>query len=193
MSNWFLDDLVKLSSSIINLVIKDVIVPAAEGYFTNIVNNLNKMIANEGPMDFEVPLGSDNMTALNLTMTTAPALKGDSDLLVINFDGLIDSFTGIKNSELRGDIANYAPRLEHSLSEQVWVHEDTFASMIENANSFLFPMTVESENIASEFFKSIPELNAHYGADAKGFVRINMKSGMTKPVTFDMEKGLTLG
>lgn len=65
--------------------------------------------------------------------------------------------------------------------------------MIENANSFLFPMSIESENIASEFFKSIPELNANYGADAKGFVRVNMKSGMTKPVTFDMEKGLTLG
>ena len=75
------------------------------------------MIADEGPMDFEVPLDSANTTALNLTMTTAPALKKDSNLITINFDGLVDKMTGVSNKGLRGDIQKYAPRLEHSNSE----------------------------------------------------------------------------
>jgi len=186
MSNSFLDYMVKLSSSIINKVIKNVVVPAAEGYFNNIVKNLNTMIANEGPMDFEVPLGSDNKTALNLTMTTAPAMKANSDLITINFDGLVDKMVGVSNRELRGDIATYAPRLQHSNNEQVWIHEDTFDSIIKNANSMLFPMNIASENIAGEFFKAIPELNAYYGADATAFLKVSMRSGFTdKAITFN--------
>jgi hypothetical protein len=194
MNNSILDSLVKLSSSIINKVIKSVVVPAAEGYFNNIVKNLNTMIANEGPMDFEVPLGSDNKTALNLTMTTAPAMVAGSDLIVINFDGLVDKMIGVSNKELRGDIANYAPRLQHSNSEQMWIHEDTFDSIIKNANSMLFPLDVSTDNIVAQFFKAIPELKAYYGDSAKGTVKINMHAGLAgKAVTFGMEKGLTLG
>ena len=194
MNNSILDKLVKLSSSIINSVIKNVVVPAAEGYFNDIVKNLNTMIANEGPMDFEVPLGSDNKTALNLTMTTAPAMVAGSDLIVINFDGLVDKMTGVSNKELRGDIADYAPRLQHSNSEQLWLHEDLFNSVIKNANSMLFPMDIASENIVAEFFKAFPELKAYYGANATGSVVFNVHSGLAgKTVTFDMVKGLTFG
>jgi hypothetical protein len=194
MASPALDYLVKLSSSIINKVIKSVVVPAAEGYFTNIVKNLNTMIANEGPMDFEVPLGSDNKTALNLTMTTAPAMVAGSDLIVINFDGLVDKMVGVSNKELRGDIAEYAPRLQHSNSEQFWIHEDTFNSVIKNANSMLFPMDLTTDNIVNEFFTAIPELKAYYGDSAKGSVALNMHAGLAgKAVTFDMENGVTVG
>jgi len=193
MENSFLDWLVKLSSSVINTVIKDVVVPAAQGYFNDIVKNLNARIANEGPMSFEVPLGSDNKTAFNLTMTTAPALKKGSDLLIVNFDGLVDKLAVTSNRELRGDIANYAPRLQHSNSEQVWVHEDTFASVIKNANNMLFPMDIDSDKISGEFAKAFPELSAYY-SNFTAITRVNMRSGMAnKPVTFDMVKGLTLG
>lgn len=194
MENSFLNSLVKLSSSVINLVIKEVVVPLGENYFNKIVNNLNAKLANEGPMDFEVPLGSDNKTALNLTMTTAPALKAGTDLLVINFDGLVDKMIGVSNKELRGDIATYAPRLEHSNNEQIWIHEDTFASIIKNANNMVFPMDLASDKIIGEFFNAIPEIKAKYGNDSTAFVRINMHSGLAgKPVTFDMTNGLVLG
>lgn len=109
-----------------------------EGYFNNIVKNLNKMIANEQPMDFEVPL--DKLAGLNLTMTTAPAIVKDSDLLVVNFDGLVDRLTGVSNKGMRGDIKNYAPRLQHSNNEQFWIHEDTFNSVLMEASSLVFPM-----------------------------------------------------
>jgi len=152
------------------------------------------MIANEGPMDFEVPLGSDNKTALNLTMTTAPAMVAGSDLIVINFDGLVDKMVGVSNKELRGDISAYAPRLQHSNSEQFWIHEDLFNSVIKNANSMLFPMNIASENIVAEFFKAFPELKAYFGDAATGSVVFNVHSGLAgKAITFDMEKGITFG
>jgi len=194
MDSWFLNKLVKLSSSVINLVIKDVCIPLAQNYFNDIVKNLNAKIANEGPMDFEVPLGSAGVNALNLTMTTAPALKKGSDLLVINFDGLVDKLVGTSNKELRGDIPTYAPRLEHSNSEQVWIHEDLFSSVIKNAKNMVFPMEIQSDKIAKEFFTAFPELKAYYGASATGFTKVSMASGLAdKAVTFDMDKGLTLG
>jgi len=50
----------------------------------------------------------------------------------------------------------------------------------------LFPMNIASENIAGEFFKAIPELNAYYGADATAFLKVSMRSGFTdKAITFN--------
>ena len=193
MENWFLQDLVKLSSGIINTVIKTVVVPLSEGYFNGIVRSLNTMVANEQPFDFEVPIGSDNATGLNLTMTTAPALVKDSDLLVINFDGLVDKMTGVSNRGIRGDIKNYAPRLQHSNSEQIWIHEDTFASVLKEASELLFPMEVSSTNLVKELHAAVPELKAYYGADVSVSSRVSMTAGAQKAVTFDMENGATLG
>lgn len=97
MANSFLNKLVYLSRSVINLVIKEFVVPKAENYFSDIVKNFNTKLASEGPMTFEIPFGYDNKTTLNLTTTTAPALKGVTDLLVFNFDGLVDKTIGISN------------------------------------------------------------------------------------------------
>ena len=151
------------------------------------------MVANEEPFDFEVPIGSDNATGLNLTMTTAPALVKDSDLLVVNFDGLVDKLTGVSNRGMRGDIKNYAPRLQHSNNEQVWIHEDTFASVLKTASELVFPMDLKSENLVKELHAAVPELKAYYGADVAVSSRVSMTSGAQKAVTFDMKNGATLG
>ena len=52
------------------------------------------MIANEGsePYDFEVPVTND--MNLNLTMTTAPRTKKNSDLIEVFFDGIFDTPKG---------------------------------------------------------------------------------------------------
>lgn len=77
------------------------------------------MVSNEGsePYDFEVPVTND-MT-LNLTMTTAPRTKINSEMIELFFDGIFDTPKGnASKSELyHGDVSNYPPRLEHSLSE----------------------------------------------------------------------------
>lgn len=75
------------------------------------------MVANESPYDFEVPMYGDSL-ALNLTMTTAPRTKKDSELIELFFDGLFDMplGSGLKQ-DYHGDITDYPPRLEHSNSE----------------------------------------------------------------------------
>jgi hypothetical protein len=84
MENKVLDELVKLSSSVINLIIKDML-PKISSVVDEEVTKLNKMVANEGGYDFDVSILGDKFP-LNLTMTAAPRLTGD--LIEINFDGL---------------------------------------------------------------------------------------------------------
>ena len=89
MKNSFLNLLVRMSRSLINRVIQNKIIPAVQNYVDEEVQKLNKMVANEGTYDFEVPMYGDKM-ALNLTMTTAPRTKKDSDLMELFFNGLFD-------------------------------------------------------------------------------------------------------
>jgi hypothetical protein len=70
MDNKVLDELVKLSSSIINRIVKDML-PKVSGLVDQEVDKLNKMVANEGPYDFDVSILGDKFP-LNLTMTASP-------------------------------------------------------------------------------------------------------------------------
>lgn len=117
-----MNELVYLSGSIINHIIKSNLLPALEKKVDGIVENLNAMVANEKPYDFDVPIEGLN---LNLTMTTAPEIKKGSNLIEVFFDGLFDMpkesakhFREVYNN----DITNYPPRLQHSNSEQFWIH-----------------------------------------------------------------------
>lgn len=195
MDNWFLQELVKVSSSVIDAVIKNCLIPLSEGYFSGIVRELNIMVANEAKNNevFEVPLGS-NGAALNLTMTTATQMAKNQDLLVINFDGLVDKLAnGVSNKNIRGDIKNYAPRLQHSDSEQFWIHEDTFSSVFQTAPEMLFPMESHSENLAKEINAAVPQIKSYYGADASVFAKISMEAGSEKAVKFSMKDGAVIG
>merc|ERR1712070_1098196 len=83
MDNSILNELVHLSSSIIDYIIKNDLVPMLEKQVDGMVQKLNAMVANEHPYDFEVPVEGLN---LNLTMTTAPRMKEGSDLIEVFFD-----------------------------------------------------------------------------------------------------------
>ena len=119
MKNSVLDALVKLSRPLINKITLGTLLPMAERKLESVVTGLNNMIANEGehPYDFEVPIRDD--LSLNLTMTTATKTIAGSDLIEIFFDGIFDAPEGQprKSDLYHGDITNYPPRLQHSLSE----------------------------------------------------------------------------
>merc|ERR1712166_470753 len=155
-----------LSSSIINHIIKNDLLPMLEKQVDGIVAKLNAMVANEQPYDFEVPVEGLN---LNLTMTTAPRMKEGSDLIEIFFDGLFDMPKGAAQSfrqAYTGDITSYPPRLAHSNSEQFWIHEDTIDSMLRVAGATIFPLHYSDKTITAEFLSTFREVQAHYGADA---------------------------
>jgi hypothetical protein len=91
MGNFVLNALVKLNRPIIDKFINAFLIPRFEKFLDYNVQRLNTMIANEGsePYDFEVPVTND-MT-LNMTMTTAPRTKANSDLIELFFDGIFDT------------------------------------------------------------------------------------------------------
>ena len=81
-----LDELVKLSSGVINRIIQDML-PKVSSAVDAEVTKINDMLANEGPYTFDVPLLGANFP-LNLTMTSAPSVS--NDLIQVNFDGLFN-------------------------------------------------------------------------------------------------------
>jgi hypothetical protein len=160
----------------------------------SIVGKLNAMVANEQPYDFEVPVEGLN---LNLTMTTAPRIMQGSDLIEVFFDGLFDMPEGAATTfreAYAGDITRYPPRILHSNSEQFWIHEDTFDTMLRVAGASIFPLHYSDKTITAEFLSTFSEVRAHYGADATIDFQLTLRDeGAAKPITFDREHGVTLG
>lgn len=78
-----MEELVKLSSGIINKIVKDML-PQVSAAVDTEITAFNKVIASEAPYTFDVPLLGKNFP-LNLTMSAAPAFSGN--LIQINFDG----------------------------------------------------------------------------------------------------------
>jgi hypothetical protein len=115
MKSKILNELVKLSSGVINRIIKDML-PKVSAVVDTEINAFNKMIANEGPYTFDVPLLGASFP-LNLTMTSAPSISGD--LIQMNFDGLFDDAENT-TSQFNFPIevnAEWPERFNHSLSE----------------------------------------------------------------------------
>lgn len=128
MKSKVLDELVKLSSGVINRIIKDML-PKVSAAIDTEITKINAMLANEGPYDFDMPLLGANFP-LNLTMTSAPSISGD--LIKVNFDGL---FNDPKNATVHKGFpieknAEWPDRRNHSLSEQVFIHESMFDSLM---------------------------------------------------------------
>jgi hypothetical protein len=77
------------------------------------------MVANESDYTFEFTAFGENLP-LNMTMTTAPIIQADSNLIQFNFDGLFDS---PKQSGLKTIIAHdYFPQIKLSHRNQFWLH-----------------------------------------------------------------------
>lgn len=89
MTNKFLNTIVKWSRSLIDKMINSQM-PKLTAYVNKQILAFNKMIANEQPTTFVIPIyGND--TDLNMTMTTAPQTTVGSDILKFFFDGLFVS------------------------------------------------------------------------------------------------------
>jgi hypothetical protein len=153
------------------------------------------MIANEGsnPYDFEVPVTND--LTLNLTMTTATKSIVNSDLIEIFFDGIFDAPSGQpqKSGLYHGDVTNYPPRLAHSLSEQFWIHEDTFDSLIKSGANDIFPYQLMDPVVTAMFLEKFPEVEAYYGKTSMHYLRLAHKDGPGKPITFSRSEGVVYG
>ena len=79
MSNSFLQKLVDASKKIIDKIVNDQL-PKLSKSIDDKIKELNAMVAGEGPSTFVFPVYG-NEIGLNMTMTTAPITKVDSNLI----------------------------------------------------------------------------------------------------------------
>jgi len=170
MKNKVLQKLVDLSSGLIAKMINKEF-PKLSQAIDGVVQNLNKNIANEGPLTFAVPLMKN--AAVNLTMTQSPDLS-NQDLVKLYFDGLI-----LENNKTSESVSGIAapPRLEHSLSEQIWLHENMVDSLLDAGAAEIFPLTVNTPAISDQMKQVFSEIPAYYGKDVKIALKVNMQTG----------------
>jgi len=187
MKNSFLQELVKLSQSLITKMVNAEL-PNLGKIIQKQVDKLNAALKAEetSPLAFAVPL-FDN-AALNLTMTASPDLSTQG-LIKVYFNGLI-----LENGKARESIGGIPvpPRIEHFLSEQFWFHQSMLNSLMQVADDHIFPLDITSPGITAQLKQVFPELVAHYGKDMtlKLIVRAETKSEW---LTIDSKQGFKIG
>lgn len=186
MKNAILQKIVDLSAGLITKMVNAEL-PKLSQYFDQVVKNLNTQIANEGPLTFAVPVYKD--ISINLAMAQAPDLK-THDLIKVYFNGLI--LANNKTSQTIDGIQT-PPRLEHSLSEQIWIHERMVDSLLDAVAGDIFPLTVADEGITGQIKQLFPEINAAFGRDANVTLKVTLQTGEGQSINFDMENGIVLG
>jgi hypothetical protein len=194
MKSSFLNWLVKVSSSVINTVIQDML-PKIGGVVDAEVEKINKMVANEGPYTFVVPaLGKQ--FPLNLTMSTAPKLEKGSNLIQVLMDGLFDIPEGQEvHSKYKVEVNHeYPPRFAHSHSEQFYIHESTLNSLMKVADESFFPYMVTSKNITSQLGQMMPEIAEYYGKGVEIALGLSfMANNTAAPISFNATHGIVIG
>jgi len=141
MKSSKLQKLVNFFSGTIAKVIKFEL-PQISKALHKVVKNLDAKIANEGPLTFAAPLYGNK--AINLTMTHSPELS--NDLVKIYFDGLIlnnnESYTNTKGIQT-------PPRLQHNVSEQIWLNERMVDTVFNSFADKIFPITFNNSGITT--------------------------------------------
>lgn len=143
MKNSILQKIVNECSGLIAKMINKEM-PNLSKKLDSIVQNLNGEIAKEGPLTFAVPVRGN--TAINLTMSQAPDLS-TPNLVKVFFDGLI-----LENNKTKQTIKGITapPRIQHFLSEQVWLHQEMVESLLEAGSAEIFPLSVDSKSISDQ-------------------------------------------
>jgi hypothetical protein len=122
-------------------------------------------------------------------MTQAPDLT-TQDLVKIYFNGLILE-NGNTSQSIEGIVA--PPRLEHSLSEQLWVHEKMIDSLVDAAADTIFPLEVTDESVINQLKQVFFEIPAYYGKDVVMSLKVNMQTDGVQQIKFDSNRGIILG
>lgn len=197
MKNSFLDKLVDMNRKLIDLAVNDAVIPYVEHLLTGEVDLINKMVSNEGPYTFYSGLFGGANTGMNFTMTAAPQVVGDTDLVKIFFDGLFVPAEGQNDGPLidfHSNLKTYPPRVEHSLSQQFWLNEDTFNSLIEVNRGALFPQTFNNSVVSDALYTAFPDLSTSCQNSASVSYTIDRSgSPQSQAITFDSHQGVIFG
>ena len=106
---------------------------------------------------------------MNLTMSAAPKMTRDSNLIQINFDG---RFVDTNTNTIRAVGPTDFPQLvDYKQREEIFIHDSVMNSMIFDKTTNL-----KGDNITAEFLKAFPEVATKYGADASVELVLSFKN-----------------
>ena len=186
MKNSFLQKLVDISRKLIDMAINDMM-PKLSKFIDTKIQALNAAVAGEGPMTFVFPVMGANV---NMTMAHAPVTGVNSDLIGLFFDGMI---IGDKVKTTTADITSLPPRQNHSLSEQIYIHEDMVNSILQQFEPSVFPIEIKQKSLSDEMKQVFHEIPTVYGNDAVVGIKLSMDLGDGKAVNFDKDHGVIFG
>lgn len=198
MKNGFLDRLVRFNRKLINFAVNNALVPYLEKLLTAEVELVNKMVAGEGSYTFYDQIFGGENAGINLTMTTAPQVVGKSDLVKIFFDGLYIPRKGsgiVSAVDFHSNLKTYPPRLQHSLSQQFWINQDVFNSLMEINKDAFFPQTFNSSSVSDAIYKAFPTLQNNCNGSPAAVAYSLEKSGSPthQSIIFNSKYGIILG
>lgn len=200
LSNKFLNTFVHYFDSAINSLVHK-LSPLLSKLVDQQINDLNKMVNEQTPFTWDLSLLSKSYP-LNMTMTTAPQVPKESNLIKLNFDG---TFHQAESTFPAGPSHAYFPDLAKSHREQLWVHENTFNTLINAAKDDYLPYTMDSDSMSMSILKIMPELQKVCGQlseeseifefddKCKFSATINYKDVSSLILKMTQEKGIQLG
>ena len=126
---------------------------------------------------------------MNLTMTAAPKMTAESNLININFDGrFVDSNT---NTVRAVGPSTFPELVDFKQREEIFIHQSVMNSMIFDKTKKL-----AGANVTAEFLKAFPEVATKYGASAEVELILSFKNqadGDFDQITYSKENGIQWG
>jgi len=115
------------------------------------IGKINAMVANEGPYTFDLALKNINKNfPLNMTMTKAPQIAKNSDLILLNFDGLFHKPPTGNGAEFPMVNHTYFPQLTDAQYDQFWIHENMVNSLLSQLLPDVLPTKIANKGISDQ-------------------------------------------
>lgn len=180
MSNKILDKLVELNKPIITMIIQGMM-PKLAAVIDSEIQKLNQKVASETAYTFDINI-LGKQYPLNMTMTKAPEVDGE--VVRLNFDGLFNQPEN--NAGFKMDSHGYFPHIEAQM-EQVWIHENTFNSLVMDAIRAGKSVELDAANLIKEVADSYPKAKNY---TTKTTIRDANKGS---PIRLNVNDGIMIG
>ena len=151
------------------------------------INKINDMVTNQTEYTWDFTLLSQHYP-LNMTMTTAPNLAVDSNLIKLNFDG---TFHKEKGHQAPYNI-DYFPDIAGTHREQLWIHQNTLNTLVSSAAEFYKDIEFSSPAMNKNLLLVLPELKTVCGDSCNFTFAVNPRD-TDKMVTLTRANGIVIG
>lgn len=128
---------------------------------------------------------------MDMTMTQAPVVNGQSGLVQLNFEGLF--YDSPERTTHTGRNTVYPTRVSGLNSNQFFLHETTLNSLFYALDQKYLPLHINSTNETSQLLTLFPEIRAYYGEQVFLDLDIFLKSDAPDLITLRKDTGIEIG